>query len=122
MTTYATDPNQQTGALLPTTNYYGIEPWNTLLCPQCGSDYTHVDEVTMKAAGDQLAVTLTGSGEDGNSHIGITHGDLDGRPGRRHTMVIRISCEDGCVTDLELAQHKGNTYTMIRPIIHTPAT
>jgi hypothetical protein len=100
--------------LLHTIDDFAPEPWQTLLCPQCSGEYTHVDEVTMKAASGQPPITLTGEGEDSSARISITHDKVhDGMPGRRHTMIIRIACENGCITDLELAQHKGNTFTLV---------
>lgn len=61
-----------------------------VLCPQCGSDYLHIDTVEMST------VNLALTGERAR--------------GRRHEIVLTMWCERECRTELVLQQHKGQTF------------
>ena len=75
------------------------------LCPRCNGDATHIDDVDIVNAAGQH-VSLTAHGEDEGAHVTlrIYHG-------RRHTVSLRMYCEQcGAYTSLHLQQHKGTTY------------
>lgn len=80
-----------------------------MLCPQCGSESTHVDVVTV--AGQSRQVTVAAAGEDEAS----VARSFEGAPPqaftspRRHAVTLFVRCEEGCRTAIGFVQHKGMT-------------
>ena len=87
------------------------EPYDTLLCPMCGFDCTHVDSVTVLVAGGP-GVRVRASGEDSSAHALSEFVD-DRDDGRRHSIVLEGTCEDGCSFTIGFQQHKGATFLQV---------
>lgn len=88
-----------------------------LLCPRCGSDVTHIDEVSagVRRGGEDSAVqAMTFSAVTGETR-GPVHTDLAHSP-RRHWIEIHIDCELCPGGSLILAQHKGSTRVSWVPV------
>lgn len=91
-----------------------------LLCPACGSEYTHLDAVQVAARREDALpgeITVNAiSGLVSGSPAPAPAGNIAGI-GRRHRIAITGWCE-GCHTyfALVLTQHKGVTYTEIVPL------
>ncbi len=84
-------------------------------CPVCRESfsYTHLDVVEVHDAAGH-AVRLTASGEDAGSKI-IIETVPNQEDGRRHTVVLELSCElCGATVRLAFQQHKGQTITSLR--------
>ena len=80
------------------------------LCPRCNGDATHIDDIDVVNARGQH-VTLTVHGEDEGADITLQLDKRSGYGGRRHTITLRMYCEQcGAYTSFHLKQHKGTTY------------
>ena len=80
-----------------------------LVCPSCGNNYLHHEQVEMFDCGEDakhgLHVTV------GGGYV-TTDTSLEGNPSaRRHGLKIQFECE-GCEAKptMSIYQHKGNTY------------
>jgi len=79
-----------------------------LLCPNCGFNYLHHDQVEIFERNEDALSGLHVVVDDGRLS---TDTSLSGNPSsRRHGLNIRFWCE-GCkaISILSIAQHKGNT-------------
>ena len=81
-----------------------------LLCPQCEHFNTHVDMVDVTSTNGTLRVKAVGEDEVGGFETLFVRTK---EPGRRHTIGIHISCENGCNSVLSFQQHKGDTITRL---------
>lgn len=82
------------------------------LCPKCGGDATHVDEVAIENAAGSI-VSVRADGEDGGCRIDTSVKSRRESPyeGRRHTISVFMSCElCGATSAISFHQHKGTTY------------
>lgn len=83
-----------------------------LLCPACGFEYTHIDQVEVSTASGQI-MTILCTGEDENSRMTTklepTEAPVN-RSSRRHSFALVGTCE-GCTRTFTLSftQHKGVT-------------
>lgn len=86
-----------------------------LICPVCrASEWTHVDGVDIIAANGAGLSVRTG-GEDAGASITASPFTHTGYFGRRHSIVLRYSCEQCDVEEgkITFEQHKGQTMTEI---------
>ena len=86
-----------------------------MLCPMCGSRYTHISSVGMTAA-DGTGINLFAGGEDEDAQIYAGYKGPqppDGNNGRRYLIQMSGFCEDGCAFTITLRQHKGVTETIV---------
>lgn len=98
---------------------------NSLLCPKCGFEYTHVDLVHIGAREeDQPVNNITVDAVTGQT---ITQNQTpapvgpDAGDGRRHRIALVGQCENGCDFALVFTQHKGSTFVEVAdPVIPVP--
>lgn len=88
----------------------GINAENLLLCPGCGGEYLHVDDVYVagrpREDGPFVPVHVDASGRVNTSDPTIP----GGTPGRRHTITLAADCElCGGHFAWQFQQHKGRT-------------
>lgn len=103
-----------------------------LRCPVCGNDYTHLESlISFERLEDAetKVVALTGGvatvvfdpsfigsweGPDGEKRrVSITSNPSS----RRHAFALLIECENGCLSWLAFAQHKGVTEVSVLPAV-----
>lgn len=95
----------------PVSGAYGSKE-EVMLCPWCGSSWSHLDQVDMLSASNG-GMSLRSHGEDSSSRV--TAG-LTGSGGyRRHTAVLHFDCENCHGGTISLQQHKGNTFVSCEP-------
>jgi hypothetical protein len=83
----------------------------TLLCPACQGDYLHHDNIATYARGEDADETtvVTTCPHRGTSNIALTSG-ASNPSSRRNGMAVRFYCElCSVISELTLAQHKGQT-------------
>lgn len=86
-----------------------------LLCPKCGEEYTHLDDVYVagrqREDGDVTPVHVDSSGAlQSGASVSLPVSDV----GRRHVISIKGSCETcGAEFAIEFKQHKGVTMVSV---------
>lgn len=87
-----------------------------VVCPGCGNDYVHPEEVRLYPVHGELEYRITAAGL---SRLGSDAADRQ----RGISIVIRFWCE-GChrVWDSTLTFHKGNTFYQARHVKELGAT
>ena len=82
-----------------------------LVCPKCGYQDTHIDDVQVHAASGE-GVTVSATGEDDGSNLYIRPVASAPKWGnhRRHAITLIGTCEAGCSFSYQFVQHKGSTY------------
>lgn len=83
-----------------------------LLCPSCGDNFTHLDQARV-VANTGLGLRLAADGEDGRALVTATP-VTEHVGGRRHTLIVAGTCEQGCSFEVVLHQHKGVTESHLR--------
>lgn len=84
------------------------------LCPVCGTEWTHLDNVQLLAASGR-SMAMHAAGEDETSGVVATSSSQKAQ-GRRHEIVILGSCENNHRFCLHFRQHKGNTFVALHEI------
>lgn len=94
----------------------GLGP--SLVCPRCNSDYLHSSRITIFDRPEDHNYTTVTAVQDGlvANHL-IPSGQTENPSGRRHAVAVEFDCE-GCgdhgPIELDLSQHKGNTFVTWR--------
>lgn len=84
---------------------YGSE----LLCPRCGTNYMHHEKVDIFERSEDAKTGLRVSVSNSKASIDTS---LEGNPSaRRDGLIVTLWCENcHCISELSIAQHKGQTY------------
>lgn len=103
-------PHKRTGNLKIATPFEHGE--QVLECPVCGFDHTHIEKVsTFSRAEDEETHLETRIGLNSSE---ITTKKVRGHgknpSGRRNGLILHGHCENGHIFDVEIYQHKGQTY------------
>ena len=90
-----------------------------LLCPQCGYQCTYHEAITVfdRLGEDAESTFLTRVCSYGTVTRLVPSSEVDNPSNRRHGLAIEFSCE-GCngISELTVAQHKGETQLEVRVI------
>ena len=81
-------------------------------CPICASSNTHIKGVEVFARGEDAAehVHTTVDMEEMSTKVENVTGSGRNPSGRRDGLILSGYCESGCEFEIEIAQHKGNTF------------
>ena len=81
-------------------------------CPICGFECTHITGVEVFARGEDAAdhVHTAVDMEEMSTKVENVTGSGRNPSGRRDGLILSGYCESGCKFDIEIAQHKGNTF------------
>ena len=81
-------------------------------CPICGFNCTHIKGVEVFARGEDAAehVHTTVDMEEMSTKVENVKGHGRNPSGRRDGLILSGYCESGCEFEIEIAQHKGNTF------------
>ena len=81
-------------------------------CPSCGFECTHITGVEVFSRGeDKEDHTHTAVDMKGNkTTVEIIKGHGRNPSGRRDGLILSGYCENSCKFEIEIAQHKGNTF------------
>lgn len=81
-------------------------------CPVCQCEFTHIDKVSVFSRREDETSHLETNIDLENKQINSTIVDGHGKnpSGRRNGLILHSYCEEGCVYDVEIYQHKGNTF------------
>ena len=81
-------------------------------CPICGFECTHITGVEVFARGEDAAdhVHTAVDMEEMSTKVENVKGHGRNPSGRRDGLILSGYCESGCKFDIEIAQHKGNTF------------
>lgn len=93
--------------------------YGQLLCPMCGFEFTHVEQVFIAARDNdqepnEIAVHAKSGEIEQYRSVPAPVGPLV-RVGRRHRIVLAGSCEEGHGFAIVFTQHKGHTYVECVP-------
>lgn len=94
---------------------YDEETW-VMLCPVCGGNNLHQVEYSLfNRTEDAEKGLYVGVADVNGSRPKLTvNDDIAGNPSaRRHGADIVFNCEQGCVINLAIWQHKGSTYLSV---------
>ena len=103
-------PGSRTGNLKIATPFQNGE--QVLQCPVCDFEFTHIDKVSTFARTEDEDTHLETSTHLGSSETTIkkVYGHGSNPSGRRNGLILHGHCEQGHVFDVEIFQHKGQTY------------
>jgi len=81
-------------------------------CPICACSNTHIKGVEVFARGEDAAehVHTTVDMEEMSTKVENVTGSGRNPSGRRDGLILSGYCESGCEFEIEIAQHKGNTF------------
>ena len=81
-------------------------------CPICGFFCTHFTDLEVYARQeDEKTVTKVSTDlYSGKTTIETIEGHADNPSARRHGQILKGYCESGCNFNIEISQHKGNTF------------
>ncbi len=81
-------------------------------CPICGFECTHITGVEVFARGEDAAdhVHTAVDMEEMSTKVENVKGHGRNPSGRRDGLILSGHCETGCEFEIEIAQHKGNTF------------
>lgn len=83
-------------------------------CPKCGFHSTHVDRVEIAAREeDQTPTPIAVDAVAGTISVRGPLPPTGGLPTRRHWIVLRGRCEQGCDFAVTFVQHKGSTLVKV---------
>lgn len=77
-----------------------------LPCPVCGDEYMHHGTVRVY---ERVREDEPGTITEINQSVKMTAAPSKALPGRRGTVEIDFTCENGHKSTLQIMQHKGNT-------------
>jgi hypothetical protein len=81
-------------------------------CPTCGFECTHITGVEVFTRGDDAEEHTHTTVDMLNNETSVKRIKGHGRnpSGRRDGLIVSGHCESGCKFEIEIAQHKGNTF------------
>ena len=81
-------------------------------CPICGFECTHITSVEVFSRGEDAAehVHTTVDMQEMSTKVENVKGHGRNPSGRRDGLIISGECECRCKFEIEIAQHKGNTF------------
>ena len=81
-------------------------------CPVCGFECTHINGVEVFSRGEDAEehVHTTVNMEEKSTKVENVKGHGRNPSGRRDGVILSGYCESGCKFEIEIAQHKGNTF------------
>jgi len=81
-------------------------------CPICGFNCTHITGVEVFARGEDAEehIHTAVDMEEMSTKVENVKGHGRNPSGRRDGLILSGYCESGCKFDIEIAQHKGNTF------------
>ena len=81
-------------------------------CPTCGCECTHITGVEVFTRGEDAVehVHTTVDMEQVSTKVENVKGHGRNPSGRRDGVILSGYCESGCKFEIEIAQHKGNTF------------
>jgi len=81
-------------------------------CPICGFECTHITGVEVFARGEDAAdhVHTAVDMREMSTKVENVKGHGRNPSGRRDGLILSGHCETGCEFEIEIAQHKGNTF------------
>lgn len=95
----------KTAPLCTEPGYCRDENVQMVLCPECGSNFTHIEEVRVLQKNRTDTVGVGG-------HV---EGPGESRPDRGSAVEVRMWCESGHSFSIWLSFHKGNTTMFASP-------
>tara|TARA_Y100000361_G_C11074708_1_gene297594 strand:+ start:45 stop:464 length:420 start_codon:yes stop_codon:yes gene_type:complete len=104
-------PQDRNNENLITFDYFG-DGEQSMNCPICEFSCTHITGVEVFSRGEDAAEHTHTTVDMVNNETSVKKVEGHGRnpSGRRDGLIISGHCESGCKFEIEIAQHKGNTF------------
>ena len=92
--------------------YEGIVDHQALNCPSCGFECTHITKVEVFCRGEdaETHIHTTVDMEKNSTQVDKVKGHGRNPSARRDGLILSGHCESGCKFEIEISQHKGNTF------------
>ena len=81
-------------------------------CPICNCEFTHITEVSTfsRKEDEKIHLETNINLKDKKINTNVVEGHGNNPSGRRNGLILHGHCEEGCKFDIEMYQHKGNTF------------